>query len=177
MSKSKKTSGKLSKTKLVSDKSVKLLQQRIQQEELSSRIYLSMSMWLDNSGFTNAAKLWKKYANEENEHADWSRDYLLSFGILPETPELEKISIKYQGLPDIIVKTFNHEICITQQIEMLAKHAMSVGDHMLYTLAAKFLKEQVDEHAKTQNLVDQINTFGTDKQSLRLLDNYIKDLL
>lgn len=175
--KSKKTSGKTLNTKLVSDKSIKLLQHRIQQEELSSRIYLSMSMWLDNNGFTNAAKLWKKYSKEENEHADWSRDYLLSFGILPDTPELEKITIKYQGLPDIIIKTFNHEICITQQIEVLAKHAMSVNDHMLYTLASKFLKEQIDEHAKTQNLVDQINTFGTDKQSLRLLDNYIKDLL
>jgi ferritin len=48
---------------------------------------------------------------------------------------------------------------------------------MLYDLALKFLKEQVEEHNKMQNWVDQINAFGTDKIAMRLLDHEMKDYL
>ena len=65
---------------LISKKTIDLLQYRIQEEEMSVRIYLSMAMWLENEGYVNASKLWKKYSAEENTHADWAREYLLSFG-------------------------------------------------------------------------------------------------
>ena len=78
---------------LISKKTIDLLQYRIQEEEMSVRIYLSMAMWLENEGYVNASKLWKKYSAEENTHADWAREYLLSFGVLPDTPELKKVNI------------------------------------------------------------------------------------
>jgi ferritin len=54
---------------------------------------------------------------------------------------------------------------------------MKKADHMLYELALKFLKEQVEEHSKMQNWVDQLNSFGTDKIAMRLLDHEMKDYL
>jgi ferritin len=42
---------------------------------------------------------------------------------------------------------------------------------MLYTLTHKYLSEQVEEHSKMQDLVDQLETFGEDKIALRLLDD------
>ena len=161
---------------LISKKTIDLLQYRIQEEENSARIYLSMSMWLENEGFLNATKLWKKYSSEENSHADWAREYLLSFGILPETPELKKVKSSYKGLPDIIQKSFDHEIEITLQLQKLAKHAIQIDDHMLYTLAEKYLKEQIEEHDKTQTLVDQLRSFGTNKHSMRLMNSAMENI-
>ena len=140
---------KTNKKNLITKKTINLLQYRIQEEENSSRIYLSMSLWLENEGYKNASKLWKKYSIEENNHADWARKYLLSFGILPQTLQLKKINSSYKGLPDIIKKSFNHEIEITKQLTILATHALSTKDHMLYTLAEKYLSEQIEEHDKT----------------------------
>jgi ferritin len=159
------------KKTFVSNQAIKLLQDRIREEENSSRVYLSMSLWLDNKGYKNAAKLWRKYSDEENKHAEWAREYLLSFGIMPDTQALKKISGKYKDFPDIIYKTYDHERVITDQIEQLANYASKSKDHMLYELSLKYLKEQVEEHAKTQDLVDQLDSFGTDKNSLRLFDN------
>lgn len=156
---------------LISKKTINLLQYRINEEEKSARIYLSMSLWLENEGYHNSAVLWKEFSDEENTHADWSREYLLSFGVLPKTGELPKTQSSYKSLPDIIKKSFNHEILITLQLDKLANHALDVKDNMLYTLASKYLEEQVEEHNKTQNLMDQVKSFGNNKNSMRLFDN------
>ena len=156
---------------LLSDECLSVLQYRIQQEEQSSRIYQSMSLWLNNEGYMGAASLWMKYSQEELGHANWSRDYLLSMGVLPNVPALAAETNVYQGLPQIIEKSYNHEIDITKQCKELADKAFKSGDHMLYTLAAQYLKEQIDEHEKTQTWMDKLRAFGTDKIALRLLDN------
>ena len=53
---------------LISKKSIDLLQSRIQ-EEMSSRLYLSMALWLENEGYVNSANVWKEYS-EEMSHAN-----------------------------------------------------------------------------------------------------------
>lgn len=162
---------------LLSDDCVEYLNYRVQQEEYSGRIYMSMSMWLDNNGYVNAAKLWRRYSDEEMKHADIARTYLLSMGVQPLTPKLDAPTQNFSGLPEIIEMSYEHEITVTKQIKDLAGDAMKKADHMLYELALSYLKEQVEEHNKMQNWVDQLNSFGTDKIAMRLLDHEIKDYL
>jgi ferritin len=155
---------------MIEEGCIKYLQYRIQQEELSSRIYLSMSMWLNNEGYLGAASLWKKYSAEELVHADWSREYLLGMGVTPETPALAVQPITYPGLPDIIRASYAHEITITKQIKDMATDALKKTDHMLYELCLHYLKEQQEEHAKIQDWMDRLSAFGEDKLALRELD-------
>lgn len=160
-----------SKNPLISQLCIDTLNYRIQQEELSSRIYLAMSMWLNNKGYMGAASLWRKYSGEEMTHADWAREYLLSFGIQPATPLLDKPEQTFEGLPQIIKKSFEHEIEVSKQIKQLGDHALKMGDHMLYELCLKYMKEQVEEHDKMQTWMDKLDAFGRDPLALRLLDN------
>jgi ferritin len=162
---------------LLSDDCVEYLNYRVQQEEYSGRIYLAMSMWLDNNGYVNAAKIWRKYSNEEMAHSDLARTYLLSMGVQPLTPKLDAPNQTFSGLPEIIEMSYDHEIVVTKQIKDLANDAMKKMDHMLYEFALAYLKEQVEEHNKMQNWVDQLNAFGTDKIAMRLLDHEMKDYL
>lgn len=172
-----KTSSAKGKNPLIDESCISFLNYRVQQEDQSSRIYLSMSLWLDNNGYVNAAKLWKKYSDEERGHADIARTYLLNMGVQPATPALEQPSEEYKGLPDIIEQSYEHEIKITEQCSELATHALKDGSHMLYELALHYLKEQNEEHGKMQNWVDQLKAFGEDKIAMRLLDHEIKDYL
>lgn len=165
------------KNVLLSDECVDYLNYRVQQEEYSGRIYLSMSLWLDNNGYVNGAKLWRKYSDEEMKHADIARQYLLAMGVQPATPELEQPEQNFTGFPQIIKDSYQHEIDITNQIKELASDTFKKGDHMLYELALSYLKEQVEEHAKMQNWMDQLLAFGEDKIAMRLLDHEIKDYL
>jgi ferritin len=156
---------------LLTEECEQYLNYRVQQEEYSARIYLSMAMWLENEGYLGAGKLWKKYSDEEMLHANDARTYLLSMGVQPITPMLEAPSQVYSGLPEIIKKSYEHEIEVTTQIKDLSTHALSINDHMLYTLGQIYLKEQVEEHNKMQNWIDRLSAFGEDKLALRFLDN------
>jgi ferritin len=156
---------------LIDESCITYLNYRIQQEEYSARIYLSMSMWLNNEGYMGAAALWKKYSDEEMTHADIARKYMLSFGVQPVTPRLDQPKQTFSGLPEIIKLSFEHEIEVSKQIKEMANHALADGSHMLYELSLTYLKEQVEEHDKMQTWVDKLEAFGTDKLALRLLDN------
>jgi ferritin len=168
------TTNTTKKSKLISEKCIEKLNYRIEQEEYSSRVYLAMSMWLENKGFEGAAKTWAKYASEENNHADWARKYLLSLGITPCTPALKQPKEEFTGLPEIIKLSYQHEFDITNQCKELANCALMEGDHMLYQLGLKYLAEQVEEMDKVQTLVDQLEAFGEDKIAMRLFDHELK---
>ena len=159
------------KNPLLSDHCVGYLNYRVQQEEYSARIYLSMALWLSNEGYLGAGKLWRNYSDEEMKHADIARNYLLAMGVQPITAKLESPTQSFTGLPEIIKQSYDHEIEVTTQIKDMATEALKKGDHMLYELCLGYLKEQVEEHDKMQNWLDRLSAFGTDKVALRLLDN------
>lgn len=150
---------------------IDILNMRIKQEEQSSRLYHSMSMWLNDNGFLGASKRWQSDADGEMEHAGWAKEYLLDMGIQPTIPALEQPQQTFEGLPDIIRKSYEHEVVVTNQCNELANQALKSGDNLLYQLANKYLQEQQEELGKLQNLLDKLEAFGEDKLALRLLDN------
>lgn len=162
---------------LITEECIEYLNYRIEQEEYSARIYLAMSMWLEDNGYLNAGKLWKKYSDEEMLHANDARTYLLAMGVQPSTPKLDAPNESFTGLPEIIELSYEHEIEVTTQIKDLSTHALKMNDHMLYQLGLAYLKEQVEEHGKMQDLMDQLDAFGTDKIAMRLFDHELKDYL
>lgn len=155
---------------VLDQKLIDLLNYRINQEELSSRIYLSMSVYLQDVGYVGAAKLWSKYAEEELKHADWARDFLLALDIQPETQPIGEVPQTFTGLPDIINRTLDHELEVTRQCQELAKAALSAMEFMVFGLAQKYVNEQVEELEKSFDLVNRLKLFGEDKVSLRMFD-------
>lgn len=149
---------------------IDVLNYRIEQEEQSSRLYHSMSMWLNDKGYMGAAKRWQEDADGEMGHANWAKEYLLDMGVQPTIPALPKPQQDFTGLPQIIKLSFDHEIKVTQQCNDLAKEALKISDHLLYQLATKFLQEQQEELGKVQTLVDKLSAFGEDKIAMRFLD-------
>lgn len=150
---------------------IEILNQRIEQEELSARLYEAMSLWLNDKGYTGAAKSWKKDSEGEMEHAQWAKDFLLALGVNPKLPLLTAPQHEFTGLPDIIRQTYAHEIKITEQCNALANYAYMNGNHLLYQLAAKYLTEQAEELAKSQDLIDKLQAFGESEIAMKLFDN------
>lgn len=158
---------------LITTETIQLLQYRIQQEELSSRLYEQMSLYLNDKGYLQFAKLYKKYAEEEMKHSQWSKDYILAFGVKPELQRLDSPECEFGNLPDVINKTLEHEIEISKQCKSLAKFANDNADYLLFDLAMKYCREQIEEINKAQTLVDMLESFGTEKHTLLLLDSHI----
>lgn len=160
----------------ISTKTIELLNLRIKNEELSSRIYRQMYVELDYYGYSGAAKLWKKYSDEELGHAQMVYDLLLDLDVLPTVPEL-KAPTSYNGdLPAIIKASYEHEQQITRECQQLYLETLKSGDILAMQLAQKLVTEQVEELAKSKYWVDKLEQFGDDKIALRLLDNEMGEL-
>lgn len=156
---------------MISENIISLLNYRIQQEEASSRLYLAMGQWLQRFGYLGAASAWLKSAEEEASHAKWAYDYLQSLSILPEIPALPRPKQDFQGLPEIIEDTYQHEVIITKQCNDLAKACLDESDHLTIQLAYKYLAEQVEEMDRVNTYMDLLAVYGRESElSLALLD-------
>lgn len=159
---------------IISQRIIDLFNYRIKKEEESSRLYLSMSVWAGINGLFGAEKLWKKYADEELEHAGWARQFLLDMNIKPIIPQLDQQQQEFEGLSDIITKTLEHEVDVTQQCNELAKACMEESDFISFNVAQQYTGEQINEIAKATYWRDRLEVFGTSAVSIRLLDDEMK---
>jgi ferritin len=155
---------------IISKDIINELQFRIEQEELSSRIYKAMAVWLDFNGYTGAAKLFNSYASEELVHAGWAYTYLNDLNVMPNVPALSQPQIAFTSLPQIISLAYKHEVDILNQVSSLSKKAKNEGDELTYTLGQKYVSEQQEELGKLQKLLDRLSAFGDGAIALRMLD-------
>lgn len=162
---------------LISQSLIDLFNFRIKQERNSAYIYKAMSLWLEDKGYFNGAKLWNKFYEEELKHATWAEDFLLSLNIRPVTPEVEKPMNEFEGYGDIIRKTLEHEIQVTNECQELAKVSMQEGNIMAYTVAFKYVSEQIEELRKSHDILNLLHTYGEEKLNLALFDHQIESLL
>ena len=140
---------------LLTDAAEKILNFRIEQEEFSSWLYLAMSQWLDNQGFVNISKEYKKYSDEERSHAQWAREYLLAMGVTPNTPALKQPQNNYSSLLEILLQTYDHENLVTTQCNVLCSTAMKGNDFLLLQLGQKYMGEQIEEIERTRTNLDR----------------------
>jgi len=159
----------------VGPKMIELLQYRIEQEELSSRIYRAMSFYLNLKGFSGGAALWMAYSKEEQKHADEFSEYLLDLNVMPNVPMLAKQSTEFTGLKDIAQRSLQHELEISRQINVLASEAMKVGDFMAMQLAQQYLMEQKEEISKTRYWVDRLEICGDNAAAILEIDEEMGD--
>jgi ferritin len=161
---------------IISEEMIQLLNLRIEQEEQSCRLYHAMQIWLEFSGYFGAAKLFKKYSEEELKHSEWVYKYLLDLNIRPDVPALVKPQVDFKSLPQIIALGYQHEVDITNQCKVLLRKTQVERDDLTYQLALRFVTEQVEELGKMQCLVDRLTAFGDTAISLRLLDKEMGEL-
>jgi len=161
----------------ISEELIELLQYRIQMERASAYLYEAMSHYLANRSLSGAAALWDKFAKEEVIHADKAEEFLMSFNIVPQMRQLDAQPYEFEGLGDIIMRTFEHEQEVSRQCITLAKAALQESNLMVYGLGQFYVNEQVEELSKCYQLIDLLEQYGESAPGLGLLDKALKKLV
>lgn len=147
---------------LLSKEAIASLEQRIQSEEFSSRLYEDMSLWFEDKGYINLAKLYAKYSSEELNHAKWAKEFLLSYNMKPCLKALQSPEAEYSSCLDILEATRDHEIQITNECQSLSKDALKRGEMTLFSLGQKYCAEQVEELKKSYDLISSYKLTSCD---------------
>ena len=157
------------KTQLLDNSTIEIMEFRIQQEELSARIYEQMKLWFEDKGYLNFAKLYDKYVEDEKTHAGWAKSFLLDYGYTPRLKSLSAPFNDYTCCSEILEATLEHELVVTKQCEELFAYATDKKLPVLMALGLKYCTEQQEEIGKSMTILD-ISKLTSD---LLALDGYI----
>lgn len=166
----------------ISTKVQGLLEDQILHEFTNHAIYMELHAWCAYNGYSNAACLYKKQADDELSHRNKIIKLLLEAGY-----KIPPLSINKHNIPaDNLEKTFKVGLKLEQttsaKLTELKQVCESSGEHMVGTFLNDLLLEQIEEESIYIDLLDacsQIGLFDTATpewakgQMRQLIDNRI----
>ncbi len=138
-----------------------LMNKQIIEELRSGYIYLGMAAWAETQGLKGLAAFMRIHAEtEEYKHAMKFVDYILEAGGKVEYGTIEKVSIDYDNVEELLTEAIKHEEHITSTIENLMDSAKEKKEYYCYELLDWFIEEQMEEENLFTDLYDAYKLSG-----------------
>lgn len=145
---------------MISEKLQNAINEQITAEMWSSNLYLSMSFYFACEGFDGFAHWMKKQSQEELGHAYTMADYVTKRG---GKAKIDKIDVVPQGWGsplEVFQHVYEHECKVSKMIDNLVSIASAEKDNATQDFLWGFVREQVEEEATAQGIVDKLKKAG-----------------
>ena len=146
------------------------LNKQINEELYSAYVYLAMAAESENIGLPGFAHWFKMQYQEELNHADRFFTYILDRNGRVELDALGKPTVEGETPLSLFEKALNHEQHISQCIFKLKDTARQESDHATDVFLEWFVREQIEEEASTQAVIDQLRLVEGNPNGLFLID-------
>lgn len=150
-------SGSIENTPRICPEVLSLLNKQITNELFSSQIYAAMASWLDDKGWPGGSKLFLKYSKEEQDHMYKIYDYIFLKNCKAMPAECPKPPCDYSDIRDLLNKSLEHEIKVTQNWVDISECAKNNSCPDVVLFAEWFLNEQRTEEDKFRKLLFYVN--------------------
>lgn len=154
---------------MISDKLQKAINDQIIAEMWSSNLYLSMSFYLRKEGYDGCAAWMRKQSQEELQHAYDLADYVCKRGGVAKVDKIDVVPQEWEGVLEVFENVYAHECEVSKMIENLVKVASEEKDMASQDFLWGYVREQVEEEATAQGIVDKIRKAG--KSAMLFLDD------
>ncbi len=155
----------------ISKKIQDVLNAQINKEFYSAYLYLSMAAYSRANNLNGFGKWLELWAKEETEHAMKFYHYIYERGGEVELFQIEKPKIKWDNILDAFENAYAHEQYVTSEIHKIVSLAEEEKDYATIEMIQWFVKEQVEEEAQTEEIVQKIKTIGEKGNGIYFLDN------
>lgn len=159
---------------MIPKKVVDICNRQIEREGYSSNLYLAMASWAESKGFPGIAQWLYAQADEERMHMLKFVKYVNERGGNAAIPAFEKPPVKYKGIAEMFTEVLKHEQFISESINEVLALATKENDYATMNWIQWFVKEQVEEEASAQLILDKINLAGN--SGIYFLDRDIMSL-
>lgn len=145
---------------MMTEKLQKVLNEQVTAELWSANLYLSMSFHLEREGFTGFAAWMKKQSQEEMEHAYAIAEYIIKRGGIAKVDKIDVVPTGWGTPLEIFEHVYEHERHVSKLIDGLVGIAASEKDNATQDFLWGFVREQVEEEATAQGIVDKMKRAG-----------------
>ena len=155
---------------MLSEKMQAALNHQINEEFSSAYIYLQMSAESDRLGLPGFANWFRMQYSEELIHATKFYDYVLERNGDVLLDAIAKPHAGPETPLSLFEKALAHEEHITKSIFKLKDLARSESDHATDVFLEWFVREQVEEEANAQRVIDQLRLVDGSPNGLFMID-------
>lgn len=141
---------------MISEKLQKAINEQIKAEMWSANLYMSMSFYFQKEGFDGFAHWMKKQSEEELDHAYQMADYLMKRGGTAIVDKVDAVPTEWGSPLEVFEHVYKHECHVSELIDALVDVASAEKDKATQDFLWGFVREQVEEEATAQNIVERI---------------------
>ena len=145
---------------MISEKLQNAINEQITAEMWSANLYLSMSFYFEKEGFSGFANWMKKQSQEELEHAYVMADYIIKRGGVARVDKIDVVPSGWGTPLEVFEHVYKHECHVSKMIDELVSVASAERDNATQDFLWGFVREQVEEEATAQGIVDKIKKAG-----------------
>lgn len=145
---------------MISEKLQNAINEQIAAEMWSANLYLSMSFYFEREGFDGFAHWMKKQSHEELEHAYTMASYLMQRGGTARVNKIDVVPDGWGSPLEVFKHVYEHECHVSHLIDNLVELAHAERDNATQNFLWGFVKEQVEEEATAQGIVDKLSKAG-----------------
>ena len=142
------------------------LNQQINAEEHSSRLYFAMAVWCERNGFPGSAKYLYTHADEERMHMIKLVHYINERGGNAITDALQKPQNDWDSILDVFSEVLAHEEKVTGMINAMYEVCMQEKDYLTSNFLQWYIQEQVEEEAGARDVLDKLKLAGNSQGGL-----------
>lgn len=155
---------------MISEKLQNAINDQITAEMWSSNLYLSMSFYLQSEGFDGFASWMKKQSQEELQHAYDLGDYVAKRGGKAKIDKIDVVPQGWGSVLEVFEHVYQHECHVSDLINTLVNVASEEKDKASQDFLWGYVREQVEEEAVAQSLVEKLRRCGDGAGILYLND-------
>ncbi len=152
------------------------LNEQIQKEEYSSRLYLAMAIWCEVNGFPGASSFLYEHADEERMHMLKLVHFVNDRGGKTQLMNVEVPPQEYDSVLDIFTQIKEHEMFITESINNLYGVTVDEKDYTTGNFLQWYITEQVEEESLFNTILDKIKLVGRDKAGMFHIDKELEGM-
>ena len=145
---------------MISEKLQNAINEQITAEMWSANLYLSMSFYFEKEGFSGFANWMKKQSQEELEHAYVMADYIIKRGGVAKVDKIDVVPSGWGTPLEVFEHVYKHECHVSKMIDELVSVASAERDNATQDFLWGFVRDQVEEEATAQGIVDKIKKAG-----------------
>ena len=147
------------------------LNEQMKKEFYSSYLYLSMAAHFESLNFNGFAHWMRIQSQEEYGHAVKIFQHLTERSGKVVLQQIDPPPSRWDSPKRVFEDAYQHEQKVTQSISDLVELSKAEKDHPTEICLQWFVKEQVEEEAAAQEIVQKLQLIGDEGGALFILDS------
>jgi ferritin len=156
---------------LISKKLNAAFNEEIGLELFASNQYLNMAAYMESVPLKKLAAMFLKQSEEERGHGLKFVKYLNDVGGAVKIPAIEAPQATFKSLEEVIAKSLEWEIVVTDRINTMMTMAVAEKDYAAQDFLRWFVTEQVEEVSSMDNLLKIVKFSG--ERALITIEAYL----